>query len=299
MAWLAELVYSSPGMPSDPRFLARCAAPVLPVSYYFALDKGGVLMISLYSGTPGSGKSLHAASVIYWALKRGRPVVCNFPISVSKVSKNVVKINFFELSNSDLTPEWLITFSKVYFWSAGKPVREGSITLIIDECQLLFNAREWQQTGRSEWLSFFTQHRKYGYNIILVAQFDRMIDRQIRSLIEYEYVHRKVSNFGVGGFFLNLFAGGKLFVAVKIWYPLKEKIGSEFFRARKKYYSLYDTFDTFGSELVKPASAARAAPGFRVPARPAAAGAVIEQNASEELKNSDTHDKLPDSEISA
>ena len=255
-------------------------------------------MISLYSGTPGSGKSLHAASVIYWALKRKRPVIRNFPINVAKISKNPENTPFFELDNAELTPKWLIEFSKVYFWSINQPVHEDQITLIIDECQLLFNAREWQQTGRSEWLSFFTQHRKYGYKIILVAQFDRMIDRQIRSLIEYEYVHRKVSNFGVGGFFLNLLAGGKLFVAVKIWYPLKEKIGSDFFRARKRYYQLYDTFNTW-SDSGKPAPAVEAAPGFGDPARPAAADAGIEQNDAGELKNVNAHDKLPDSEKTA
>ena len=107
------------------------------------------------------------------------------------------------------------------------------------------NAREWNVKGRSEWLGFFTNHRKYGYDILLIAQFDRMIDRQIRSLIEYECIHRKVSNFGKAGFILSAFALGKLFVCVRVWYPIKEKVGSEYFKANKKYYSLYDTFNTF------------------------------------------------------
>ncbi len=33
-------------------------------------------MIYLYSGTPGSGKSLHAARVIYYTLYRNLPVIC-------------------------------------------------------------------------------------------------------------------------------------------------------------------------------------------------------------------------------
>ena len=37
---------------------------------------------------------------------------------------------------------------------------------------------------------FFSQHRKLGYRVILVAQFSEMIDKQIRALIEYEYIHR-------------------------------------------------------------------------------------------------------------
>jgi zona occludens toxin (predicted ATPase) len=200
-------------------------------------------MINLYSGTPGSGKSLHMASDIYYHLKFGRTVIANFEIKPDFVKKCRGKFVFVD--NENLTPEYLIQFSKEYF--AGKPFKEGKINLYIDECQLLFNAREWQKLGRNEWLSFYTQHRKLGYNIILVAQFDRMIDRQIRSLIEYNYIHRKVSNFGIGGKLISLLSFGNLFVSVKVWYPLNEKVGSEFFQCRKKYYSLYDTYNTFGS----------------------------------------------------
>ena len=38
--------------------------------------------------------------------------------------------------------------------------------------------------------------------MILIAQFDKMVDRQFRALFEYEYVHRKVSNFGVVGWLI-------------------------------------------------------------------------------------------------
>ena len=196
-------------------------------------------MISLYSGTPGSGKSLNSARLIISRARFGRPVIGNFQVDLSQYRR----ADFIYVPNDKLTPNFLIDYCRQYF--DGKPVKEGSILLIIDECQLLFNAREWQKIGRAEWLSFFSQHRKYGYDIVLVAQFDRMIDRQIRSLIEYEYKHRKVSNFGIAGKFLSLLFGGNTFCAVKMWYPLNERIGSEFFHARKKIYSIYDTFGTF------------------------------------------------------
>ena len=38
---------------------------------------------------------------------------------------------------------------------------------------------------------------------------------------------------------------GNLFVSVKIWYPMKEKTSSEWYRAKKMYYGLYDTFAMF------------------------------------------------------
>lgn len=199
-------------------------------------------MIYLYSGTPGSGKSLHQARDIYHWLRAGKVVIANFDIDINKIPK--CKGQFIYLDNQFLTPQTLIKYSVVYFHS--HRFKEGAIRLYIDECQLLFNAREWQQYGRAEWLSFFTQHRKYGYDIFLIAQFDRMVDRQIRSLIEYEVIHRKASNFGTAGVIFSIFSGGKLFVAVTRWYPLHEKVDSYFFTAKKKYYQLYDTYNTFG-----------------------------------------------------
>lgn len=198
-------------------------------------------MIRLYSGTPGSGKSLHNARDIITRSRFGEPVIGNFPCDLGKFKRAA----YTYVDNADLTPDFLIQYSQDYF--KGGRVKEGSILLVIDECQLIFNAREWQQAGRDKWLSFFTQHRKLGYDITLIAQFDRMIDRQIRSLIEYEYIHRKVSNFGFAGKLLSLFLGGNTFVAVKMWYPLHERIGSEFIHARKSLYGIYDSYATFGA----------------------------------------------------
>lgn len=201
-------------------------------------------MIDLYSGTPGSGKSLHTAERLYFWLRLGRPAICNFEIRLDYVSKkNWKNLKFRYVPNDKLTPDFLLTYAR-NFWK-GKTIKEDSILLVIDECQLMFNAREWSKQGRDKWLSFFSQHRKYGYHIILVAQYDRMIDRQIRSLIEYEYVHRKVSNFGIKGKALSFVMGGHMFVSVKVWYPMNEKVGSEFFRARKMFFRLYDTFGSF------------------------------------------------------
>lgn len=200
-------------------------------------------MISLFSGTPGSGKSLHVASYIYERCKREKVTIGNF-----EINRNIVPSPefYFYWDNPDITVERLVKFSFDYF--RDNKFKEGSILLILDEAQLLFNAREWSVKGRSDWILFFTQHRKLGYNIIMVAQFDRMIDKQIRSLFEYEVVHRKLSNFGWKGKLLSIWTLNRLFVAVKIWYPLKERVGSEYFLYLKKYASLYDTralFDIF------------------------------------------------------
>lgn len=208
-------------------------------------------MISLYSGTPGSGKSLHVADIMRrWLHQWKAPVIANFAFKADACRQRGWG-SFLYVNNSQLTPDFLIYFSEKYKELRGwQQVPEEHILLVIDEAQLLFNAREWQQINRAAWISFFTQHRKLGYKVILIAQFDRMLDRQIRSVLEYEYLHRKVKNIGFGGRVLSLLAGGNLHICVKLYKPLQEKVGREFFKADKRLYSLYDSyvrFDTDGS----------------------------------------------------
>lgn len=199
------------------------------------------MSIFLYSGTPGSGKSLHQAENIYYRLRRGKPVVANYDVNLRAIPH--CKGKFWYVPNDELSPSLLIAISNEIF--PRKRPKEGAIQLYIDEAQLLFNAREWSKPDRKAWLEFFTQHRKYGYDIFLIAQFDRMLDRQIRGVIEYEVKHRKVSNFGTIGLFLKLFTLGDCFVAITIWYDMHERINSTFFHYHRKYSRLYDTYKIF------------------------------------------------------
>lgn len=202
-------------------------------------------MINLFTGTPGSGKSLDMARFIYSFNRQKKPVICNFDVNVNLLKHPEL---FFKLDNFELTIEYLKNFAIDFF--KNKPVKESSIVLVIDECQMLFNSRDWSKPDRQDWNKFFQIHRHYGFDIYLVTQFDTMIDKQIRSLVEYNFVHRKVKNYGLKGYFLSaLFLAPSLFVSIKYWYPMKEKISSEFYRGSKKLYSLYDTFTLSHTEL--------------------------------------------------
>ncbi len=44
-------------------------------------------MIYLFTGTPGSGKSLHTAQVIYYQLRSKKPCIANFDINLQNVRK--------------------------------------------------------------------------------------------------------------------------------------------------------------------------------------------------------------------
>lgn len=198
------------------------------------------MTMSLYSGTPGSGKSLHATDRILRRLRRGLPVIANYNLARDRIPHPEL---FCYVDNAELTPGFLVDFARD--WFSEHRFGEDRIMLVIDECQLLFNSREWQNDDRMAWIQFFSQHRKYGYSVLLIAQFDKMIDRQFRALLEYEYVHRKVSNFGLVGWVMSALFAGKAHVCVQRYYPLNQRLGSSWFFARKRIFECYDSFGDF------------------------------------------------------
>lgn len=199
-------------------------------------------MISLYTGTPGSGKSLHLAQTIYDYNFTGRSVIANFPINVKYLKQRKHKRLSFEYWNNEkLTPNNLMNYAKENH-KAGK---EGQTLIIIDEAQVVFNSRSFNDKGRKEWCNFFQLHRHYGFNVVLATQNDRMIDRQIRCLCEYEFVHRKLNNFGIGGAIVGFLFMGTVFSCTEHWYGAREKIGTTFFKGKRKLYRLYDSYIDF------------------------------------------------------
>ena len=193
-------------------------------------------MIILYTGTPGSGKSYHATSQVWHLTKKHINVIANFVVNVPEKQQPY----FYFMDNKQIKVKRLIEFSR----ENHVPNKEGQTCIIMDEAGILFNSKSTNK-GIDEWIKFFSQHRKFGFDIILIAQNDRMVDRQVRAQIEYQYLHRKLQNFGIKGFFVRLLKGGAGFICVHQWYTVKEKIGVDYFRIHKKIAASYDTFGLF------------------------------------------------------
>lgn len=221
---------------------------VLCVADHLA-EAGGDRMIWFYSGTNGSGKSLHVARDIYNRLRRRgkhNGVIATFDINTARIKPcNGI---FTKVSIYDLSPAMLVSYAfKHHVLDGPVNVVEGQTLVVIDEAQRIFNPRDYDKNGRREWLDWFPEHRKYGFNFILISPFDKMIDRQIRSLFEYHVVHRKVNNFGVIGLLLSL-VRIRLFFAISYWSGTKQKCGVERFMASKRYTRIYNTFQRFGKD---------------------------------------------------
>lgn len=196
-------------------------------------------MIYLYTGTPGSGKSLHAAEDVFYQRMRGGVTIANCPFNESGFLASK-KAQFWQLPDD---PARLIDFSKDYFKS--HRFREEELLIVIDECQLIFNARTWNDSSRKDWIRFFTQHRKYGYKIILITQFAQMIDKQIRALVEIEVIHRKASSLGFVMSCISFFFGGRLHLASYNYSGMHMHLKTKFFLRNPLYESMYNTHMTW------------------------------------------------------
>lgn len=232
------------------------------LNLYLMKCTGGFKMIYFYSGTPGSGKSLSVSRDLITKIRVSKQNVIsnmiidheylyklNLPMKIKKKFKKKYNSSFgvhVYKKNNELTPEFLYQ----YAFENHKKGQEGQTLIIIDEAQNIFSPTvvklktQEEKDYRVKWLEFFTQHRHLGYNVILISQFDKLIDPQIRCLFEFNIIHRQANSFGFIGMILSILKL-KLFVRVTYFYGLNQRISSEYFFYRKKLSLLYDSYSSW------------------------------------------------------
>lgn len=196
------------------------------------------MTVYLYQGTPGSGKSYHAIKDAIFKLKRGGNVIANFSISVDKIKlkKNQTLGKFVYVDDEKLTPSFLLDFYRKNHTRN----KEGQTLIIIDECQIKFDPKDKRDNVRRSFCRFFSLHRKLGFNVILISQSDRLIDRQIRCNIEYSIMHRKLNNYKL----LSLLPF-TIFICNERWYGSNLKLSTNYIFYSKKVAAFYDSFKIF------------------------------------------------------
>ena len=224
-------------------------------------------MIQLFSGTPGSGKSLHAVHEIEKDLKFGKNVISTMFVDTDLCFYNCFQRFIFNhfgrrpkkfkpdkrqkhyhfIDNLNLTPEYLYSFAARYHTEG----REHQTVLYIDECVSLFsptvigdNPKLW-----NKWNDFFRVHRHLGYDIVLIPQSTKLISRKVVEYCEYEVRHYNKKYQGSFGFFFSLAVGG-FFSYSTYWRGVKSKpLDSGFFRYRPIYGAMYNSYVMFGDTL--------------------------------------------------
>lgn len=225
-------------------------------------------MIECWTGTPGSGKS---ASVLVYALNhidQGGVVLANFSLvdGWSNIMAKTYPRSWFSESAflktsqtlynrwwtfGDLSDVW--KFVDIYPKYLGKKMAqafESKCLILIDEAQLVFNSRAWQKN--MEWIEFFSQHRKLGFDILLVTHSEDMIDCQIRNYLEYVVKMRNLYRIRVPFVQIPLsyfFLCRNLFCAKWYYYGVGVMSGScfktRFLPLRKWAASLYSSLSVF------------------------------------------------------
>lgn len=204
-------------------------------------------MIELYSGTVGSGKSLHAANDIRFALtrKHPRPVLANFPLGKNAPVPEENRELYTYVPNEDMSAGKIIDWATSWWDDPNHTFGEDKLLLVLDEAQLLFNSRRWSDSGRYAYLEMLSQSRKYGIRVLLISQSPKMIDNQFRMLIDIEHNHRKISSMGPIGYVLALPFGGALTLEVRYLYQANERLGMDLRFPNKKDFAMYDSYAKF------------------------------------------------------
>lgn len=224
-------------------------------------------MIQLYTGTPGSGKSLHSAHDIRFNLRLGKKVISTCYIDTSlcflnpiqefifnktgklpkKRKKDKREDNFYYIDINDITPEYLYNFA-ARFHEFGK---EHQTIVYFDECVAIFSPTVISDKKDlwNRWEDFFRKHRHLGFDCILIPQASKLISRKVIEYCEFEVRHYNRKHQGILGFFMALFAGG-LFSYSTYWRGIRSKpLDSGFYTYKPLYGQMYNSYSMFDSTL--------------------------------------------------
>lgn len=224
-------------------------------------------MIQLWSGTPGSGKSLHCAHEVREDLRFKKNVISTCYIDTTycfmnklqelifNISKGKIHLynddprmqNFHYIPIGEITPQYLYEFAAKYHVFG----KEHQTTLILDECVAIFsptvlseNIKRW-----NEWDEFFRKHRHLGYNVIIIPQSKKLISRKVIEYCEFEVKHYNRKHHGNFGWILAMVIGG-LFSYSVCWRGTRDKpLEQRFFTYRRLFGSMYNSYSMFDETL--------------------------------------------------
>lgn len=152
------------------------------------------------------------------------------------------------VGNSELTAKRLVEYALEHH----KIGVEGQTMVIIDECQIIFNCRDFGRKDRGAWVTLFSQHRK-------------------------------LNNYSFGGLLISL-TGMTWFVAIEYWYGgNKLMLSKQIFAYHKKYSKVYDSYKLFSDMVSAAGTSVPREPRERLGPRGTAAPDAPDQQAKKRL----------------
>jgi len=199
-------------------------------------------VITLRTGAPGNGKSYGAMRLILGALERGQWVATNIELregwALTMAKLNIVRRlvpGRVRRTAEDFERRLYVTHSLDEFTRlrlppcgrcdgcrrSGRCRKESRGVMVLDEAHNWLNARTWDADESGESVTraeavqkrqrvnrLFSQHRKLGWDMFLIAQDAADIDKQVRNKFEYRTHLKNMKRwrpFGIPLFPFNLF----------------------------------------------------------------------------------------------
>jgi hypothetical protein len=142
----------------------------------------------LLTGKRGAGKSLIAVLEIQKRMVAGCLIATNLNLYVEHLVGPRNRVRPFRLpdhpSADDLAA--LPLGNPGLYWEGGQVKRgpgfdEGKNgLLVLDEVATFLNSRTWNQRDRQDLISWLLQSRKFGWDLLFLAQHPRLVDAQVR-----------------------------------------------------------------------------------------------------------------------
>lgn len=148
------------------------------------------MAIYIYTGRPRHGKTYEVARVVSKLLKNKERVFSNLKFNIGvgalkKVSENIVG-DFHKKEDLDNPEKLLFYWTNIHEW---EHMEKG--TIVVDEAQRYFNARQWDQLSMDTEIKL-QQHGKEDLDIIGTTQHYSRIDIALRQLVEQFYIVKTI-----------------------------------------------------------------------------------------------------------
>jgi hypothetical protein len=234
------------------------------------------LSIYLRTGKPGHGKSYGAVRLIAQFLEKGLYVASNIELEDGweyELARRPLGRRFrrrrVEGAAQRFRDHYYVTQSLDEFGRLRLPPcgecggckkgrrcrREGRGVMVLDEAHNWLNARTWdadesgETTSRAQAVQkrqnvnrLFSQHRKLGWHMYLIAQDESDIDKQVRNKFEYHTHLKNMKRWRPYGIPLFPF---NYFIEITTWHDARQtRLGVRTYFLDKKVANLFDTMAT-------------------------------------------------------
>lgn len=143
-------------------------------------------MITIVEGVLGGGKTVYAVRETLSRLARGGHVFTNIDMVRENVHAYLLARHGVYLRSSQL--QRLPEGDEVVSWldSIQFGTLENPILVVLDEAHMWYNARDWKATHETsgDVLSFLTQSRKVGVDLLFISQDAKNVESQFRRMAQ-------------------------------------------------------------------------------------------------------------------